>query len=68
MSSNSTIVITRDTGRRMELVSVEASGHLRLIVAKTDPERRQWISWRQSVLWPPEWVWLPGQQMEFHLE
>jgi hypothetical protein len=54
----------RSSGRRMQLVCVEGP-HLRLTVAKGDPEFRQWRSWGTEVLWPPDWCWLPGQQIEF---
>lgn len=48
----------------MQLVSMHGR-HLRLTVAKGDSEYRQWRSWGTTVLWPREWCWLPGEQMEF---
>jgi hypothetical protein len=58
------ILTCRSSGRRMQLVCVEGP-HLRLTVANGDSEYRQWRSWGTEVLWPPDWVWLPGKQTEF---
>ena len=57
------IVTNRATGRKMELIEVSPAGLLVLIVAKTDPERKQWNRRETSVMWPADWCWLPNQQM-----
>lgn len=64
-------VENRRTGRRMEFLAVEDYGDgplLRLRPAKGDPERTQWVRGETAVLWPRSWVWLPGDQVEFHFE
>lgn len=64
------VVISRTTGRRMEVLDVEdwlvgeeqmkIGNLLRLIPAEGDPERAQ----KRNVLWPDHWVMKRGEQME----
>ena len=57
------IITSRQSGRKMELISVGPSGLLNLTVAVGDTERKKWDSWSISVSWPASWCWIPGQQM-----
>jgi hypothetical protein len=62
-------VLNRQTNRRMEFLGVEDYGDGELLLlrpAKGDPERKQWLRTGSAVLWRRDWVWLPGEQIEFY--
>lgn len=78
------IAVTRSTGRRMEVYresadgvargarfiapSPGASGLWRCRPAPGDPGRKQWVGWDQSVLWPRDWFYLPGDQRQLQFQ
>jgi hypothetical protein len=62
-----TIAITKTSGRKMHVVEEMPKGLVRVTVAKGDPEYQQWHFRKASVIWPREWVYLPGDQMDLAL-
>lgn len=54
----------KSSGRLMEVLNVNGK-LLWLRPARGDREHTTWVRRDACVIWPTDWVWMPGEQMAF---